>query len=110
MISLSMDESHTSTESQRKTDMIVDQAVTTARTHGFSDTGESGYPPQEMEYLATMTFNRAIDAYCDSNEALFDKLARQALQMADVLQDAGQQHAHWRELFASKLQTLGWVE
>lgn len=50
-------------------------------------TTEPHYPAEEIEYFATVTFNRAIDAYCASDDETCQRLADQAIEFAECLQN-----------------------
>jgi len=43
------------------------------------------YPTEELEWMATTTFNRAADAYCTADQALCRKLVQQAVEVAGCL-------------------------
>lgn len=47
------------------------------------------YPSEEIEYLATVTYNRAIDAYCAGRENEFRKLAALAGEFSGFMDDGG---------------------
>jgi hypothetical protein len=47
------------------------------------------YPPIELEWLATSTFNRAVDHYQQENDAKCKKWAEQSFVLAQRLEDGG---------------------
>lgn len=47
------------------------------------------YPPEELEFLAITTFNRAVDAFCACDKDTCDRLAEQAMDVASRLNDDG---------------------
>lgn len=47
------------------------------------------YPPTELEWLATSTFNRAVDYYLQENPAKCKKWAEQSFVLAQQLEDDG---------------------
>ena len=47
------------------------------------------YPPEELEWLATTTFNRAVDAFVASDRAACGRLVEQAVELARHRDDGG---------------------
>lgn len=45
------------------------------------------YPAEEIEYFATTVFNRAIDAYCASDDETCQRLANLATEFAKCLEN-----------------------
>lgn len=64
-----------------KTDIITSRTVELASSSPAADQ----YPAEELEWMATTTFNRAVDAYCTADEAQCRKLAQQAVEVAACL-------------------------
>ena len=62
------------------------------------------YPAEELEWLATTTFNRAIDFYCSSQDASCRRWAEKALLLSNLLEDGGALH----EVLQEKYQGLSW--
>ena len=52
----------------------------------------STYPIEELEWVATTTFNRAIDFYCTSQDDLCRRWAEKAISLADLSDDDGRLH------------------
>lgn len=71
-----------------------------------SDTKENGrYPPTELEWLATTSFNHAVDYYLQEDDKLCKKWAEQAFILAQWLEDNGALRDLLMEKYASlKLQ------
>jgi hypothetical protein len=61
------------------------------------------YPPTELEWLATSTFNHAIDYYLQENDKMCTKWAEQAFVLASWLEDDGR----LRDLLMEKYASLG---
>jgi hypothetical protein len=47
------------------------------------------YPPTELEWLTTSTFNRAVDYYLQEDDANCKKWAEQSFVLAQWLEDDG---------------------
>lgn len=62
------------------------------------------YPAEELEWLATTTFNKAVDFYCASQDVECRCWAEKALNIADSMADGGVLH----ELLQSKFMGLTW--
>ncbi len=57
---------------------------------GHNAEDSSVYPPEELEWLATTAFNRAVDFYCASDDDGCKRWAEKALTLAGLLdQSAG---------------------
>ena len=57
-------------------------------SNDHDDGGVDGqYPEEELEWLATTTFNRAIDFYCASDEVACKRWAERALTLAGLFDD-----------------------
>jgi len=72
--------------------MILSQALALARQapplpdSAYDATDQPRYAAEEIEYLATVTFNRAIDAYCVGDDATCHRLADVAVELAACLE------------------------
>jgi len=70
--------------------MILSQALALARqAPPLPDTGDTNQPryaAEEIECLATVTFNRAIDAYCVGDDTTCHRLADVAVELAACLE------------------------
>lgn len=62
------------------------------------------YPASELEWLATTSFNRAVDFYCASDDANCKLWAEKALSLAAVAEDKGA----LRDLLFEKYSGLAW--
>lgn len=62
------------------------------------------YPPEELEWLATTAFNRAIDFYCTSQDQPCRLWAEKALALSNICEDGGALH----EVLQQKYQGLSW--
>ncbi|KAI9651758.1 MAG: hypothetical protein M1831_007602 [Alyxoria varia] len=78
----------------------------TSSTHPEND-GSSIYPPEEIEWLATTTFNRAVDAYCAADEENCRNLGELALECAGRMPEA-QGGGRLRALLVDRLRMLRW--
>lgn len=81
-------------------------AMTALLTYFSPQGGSSSYPPEELEWLATVTFNHAIDFYCSGQKAECRRWAEQALTLADLGFDGGALHG----LLQERYQRLAWEE
>ncbi|KAL8827012.1 MAG: hypothetical protein Q9191_003441 [Dirinaria sp. TL-2023a] len=61
-------------------------------------------PTEELEYLATTAFNRAVDFYCASQDAACRRWAGKALEMTELCSDGGA----LRDLLMDKFARLTW--
>lgn len=75
------------TERARKADAILSQSLDLAQKYPPDQDQDDHilYPAEEVEWLATTTFNRAIDAYCVSEEEKAQHLANIAVDFAECL-------------------------
>ncbi|KAL8757342.1 MAG: hypothetical protein Q9184_004228 [Pyrenodesmia sp. 2 TL-2023] len=80
---------------------IVDQVISIAENAKEKPTR---YPAEELEWIATTTFNRAIDFYCASQDEASRRWAEKAISLADFGDDDGQLH----ELLQNKYLGLAW--
>lgn len=62
------------------------------------------YPAEELEWLATTAFNRAIDFYCTSQDVPCRLWAEKALALSNLCEDGGALH----EILQQKYQGLLW--
>lgn len=62
------------------------------------------YPAEELEWIATTTFNRAIDFYCASQDDASRRWAEKAMSLANFGNDDGRLH----ELLQNKYLGLAW--
>lgn len=70
------------------------------------------HPPDELEYLATILFNMAVDFYVAGNEDQAKWYAGKAVEMADVLalpQAEGEDKGMLAKVLRQKTGSLGWV-
>ncbi|SLM35896.1 Tetratricopeptide-like helical domain [Lasallia pustulata] len=80
---------------------LLDQAITLAKD---ATTKSTPYPPVELEWLATTTFNRAVDFYCAGEDAACRRWADRALQLATSYPDEGA----FRKVLQEKYLALTW--
>ncbi|KAI9770778.1 MAG: hypothetical protein M1840_003028 [Geoglossum simile] len=66
-------------------EQLLHQALSIARDSKI----DTPYPPEELEWLATTTFNRAVDFYCASDDAACKRWAELALSVALFGDDQG---------------------
>ncbi len=64
------------------------------------------YPTEEIEWMATTTFNRAVDFFGASDDAASKRWAEKALSIAALNDDGGALH----RTLQSKFLTLSWDE
>lgn len=81
---------------------VLDQAYALARDHQSSS---SAYPEEELEWLATTAFNRAVDFYLESADRESRQWAEKALDLATVMRDGG-----LKRVLRSKAEELEWDE
>lgn len=62
------------------------------------------YPAEELEWLATTAFNRAIDFFCTSQDQPCRLWAEKALALSNLCEDGGALH----EVLQQKYQGLSW--
>ncbi|KAL8738135.1 MAG: hypothetical protein Q9181_001041 [Wetmoreana brouardii] len=80
---------------------LVDQVISIVKTtKGKTDS----YPAEELEWVATMAFNRAVDFYCASQDDACRQWAEKAIGLADLGDDGGQLH----QLLQGKYLSLAW--
>lgn len=79
----------------------IDQICDAADTAALSETA---YPTEELEWVVTTTFNRAVDAYCGSDERMFRTLGAAALRLAERMQDRGAM----RGVLMERLARMSW--
>ena len=58
------------------------------------------YPEEELEWLSTTTFNRAVDFYLASDDAKSKKWGQKALELAELMQDNGILYRVLRQKFS----------
>ena len=83
---------------------LIDQVITIVETSVKTHTSEKSYPLEELEWLATTTFNRAIDFYCSSQDTECRSWAEKALTLGSLCKDGGILHG----LLQEKFQSLVW--
>ena len=83
-----------------------------ATTLADSAPADTPYPQEELEWLATTTFNRAVDAYCVNEEADCRKRMDEALKVAKriALRDGGRLRDEMAKRASSLLGVAGGVE
>lgn len=62
------------------------------------------YPVEELDWIATTTFNRAVDFYCTSQDEACRRWAEKAISLATLGDDGGQLH----QLLQNKYLGLAW--
>ncbi|KAI4281274.1 MAG: hypothetical protein L6R38_003832 [Xanthoria sp. 2 TBL-2021] len=80
---------------------LIDQVVSIARN---AQKKTIPYPVEELEWVATTAFNRAVDFYCTSQDAICRRWAEKAMSLADLSDDDGQLH----RLLQAKYLGLTW--
>lgn len=76
-----------------KQEIIAAHALSLAQQYpplaptGADSLESSHYPAEEVEYFATSIFNRAIDAYCVSDDETCQRLAELAVEFAKCLEN-----------------------
>lgn len=80
---------------------VLEQAYVLAReSHSRSEKGEhrdlhrpaissSSYPEEELEWLSTTAFNRAVDFYTKPDDASCRRWAQKSLDLAGLMHDGG---------------------
>jgi predicted dinucleotide-binding enzyme len=66
--------------------------------------GTNHYPATELEWLATTTFNHAVDYYVQENDALCQEWAQKAMTLAQWAEDGGA----LRDVLMEKFSGLTW--
>lgn len=94
LFSLALPETHIAVQ-------LLDQAVAIAED---AKKKSMPYPPEELEWLATTAFNRAIDFYCTSQDQPCRLWAEKALALSNICEDGGALH----EVLQQKYQGLSW--
>lgn len=77
------------TSAATKTNTLLEQILALLRSSPPADGRDDNYPCEEIEYLATVTYNRAIDAYCAGHEQEFRRLGGFAEEFAGFMDDGG---------------------
>ncbi|EAW14087.1 uncharacterized protein ACLA_071200 [Aspergillus clavatus NRRL 1] len=68
---------------------VLDQAILLASDSSHSPDSESGYPREELDWLATTAFNRAVDFYLASADEDCRRWAESAFALADLVKTDG---------------------
>ncbi|OJD25043.1 hypothetical protein ACJ73_03590 [Blastomyces percursus] len=68
------------------------------------ETSSTSYPEEELEWLSTTAFNRAIDFYAKPDDVSCRKWAQKALDLAGLMRDGGLLYKVLRDRFEG----LGW--
>lgn len=83
---------------------VLEHAYTLARDLPRKKTSpkrqDAGYPQEELEWLATTAFNRAIDFYLASDDVSSKRWCGKALDLAQLMSDNGSLHSVLQEKFA----------
>ena len=91
--------SQTINSDNKKTEAFLDQVVTIVED---ANKGQGKkYPAEELEWLATTTFNRAVDFYGSSQDAECHHWAGKALFLAALCNDGGVLHSLLQRNFQS---------
>ena len=98
--------SQTLNSDNKKVETLIDQVVAIVKTANDAQAQGQSYPAEELEWLATTIFNRAIDFYCSSQDAECRNWAERALNLAALCDDRGVLHG----LLQSKFQSLVWQD
>ncbi|CAO1604556.1 sporulation-specific protein 22 [Xanthoria calcicola] len=80
---------------------LMDQIFSIARS---AQEKRIPYPMEELEWVATTAFNRAVDFYCTSQDAICRRWAEKAMSLADLSDDDGRLH----RLLQAKYLGLTW--
>lgn len=97
-----------------KTETILVQILEILRSNrtfnrvATDTSGSSTYPKEEVEYLATSTFNRAIDAYIASDREGCSRLGQIAVELAESMADDGAMKGIMTKRLVSLLGTEPW--
>ncbi|KAI4290344.1 MAG: hypothetical protein L6R35_000381 [Caloplaca aegaea] len=83
---------------------IGDQCVSSAKEVTLAKQKPGHYPAEELEWIATTAFNRAVDFYCASQDDACRRWAGKAISLANLGDDHGQLH----ELLQNKYMGLAW--
>lgn len=93
-----MDDSNNTSIAEAVLDQVLALARRRTNTHRDTNTGSvsgsvpgpgSGYPVDELEWLATTAFNRAVDFYRDSEDARCRRWAGKAIEVAELVDGGG---------------------
>lgn len=80
---------------------ILDQAITIVENTNNTSEEEVAYPAEELEWLATTVFNRAIDFYCSCSDIECRRWAEKALVLGGLCKDDGLLHGVLQEKYQS---------
>ncbi|KAL9006441.1 MAG: hypothetical protein Q9188_000795 [Gyalolechia gomerana] len=80
---------------------MVDQVISIAKN---AKAKSEHYPAEELEWIATTMFNRAVDFYCTSQDEACRRWAEKAISLAALGDDDGQLH----HLLQNKYLGLAW--
>ncbi|KAL8987353.1 MAG: hypothetical protein Q9177_003426 [Variospora cf. flavescens] len=83
---------------------IGDQCVSSAKEVTLAKQKPGHYPAEELEWIATTAFNRAVDFYYASQDDACRRWAGKAISLANLGDDHGQLH----ELLQNKYMGLAW--
>lgn len=79
-----------SSSSSTIAESVVDQVLYLAKKSKPQSQGQGDpYPDAELEWLATMAFNRAVDFYRDSADEECKRWAGKAIEVADLVSGEG---------------------
>ena len=67
--------------------------------HAMREQKPDPYPSEELEWLTTTTFNRAVDYYCASQDVDSRRWAEKALAIAKLSDDDGALHSLLQEKY-----------
>lgn len=65
---------------------VLDQAYVLARDIQHSHSRQHPYPDEELEWLAMMAFNQAVNFYLASADEDCRRWGRKAIELADLMQ------------------------
>lgn len=77
------DEAHLNTEEHRAQHALYDAS----NTNNSVQCAHYPYPAAELEHLATVTFNQAMDFYKDEKDDMCRRWARKAVRLAEAMGD-----------------------
>ncbi|KAL8848508.1 MAG: hypothetical protein Q9221_006467 [Calogaya cf. arnoldii] len=75
---------------------LIDQVISIAKNAQKKTTP---YPMEELEWVATTAFNRAVDFYCTSQDAICRRWAEKAMSVADLSDDDRRLHRLLQEKY-----------
>ncbi|OQO08372.1 hypothetical protein B0A48_06242 [Cryoendolithus antarcticus] len=87
---------------------LVDQAIRMAKTRQNRQTGRERYPEEELQWLATTTFNRAVDLLAQDERKEAEGWVVGALELARYADDGGLLHKHLTRNRDEAMKRLGW--